>query len=1065
MNPFELAEPATLEEAVAMLVADDPAVRPIAGGTALMLMMKGGWIEPRRLVSLRRVEPAHARIAFEADGGVRIGALATLASLEADARLLALLPALGPTLRTLSSVRIRNVATVGGHLAHGDPHMDLPPLLVALGARVDVLGPDGARSIAVEDLFTGYLETVLRRNELIARLVIPAQAGATAAYLKVTTRAADDWPALGVAVRLRMEGDRIRDAAVVISAATDRVTRLPAAEAALRGARADDGTLRRLGEAVATAPVIGDAHGSEAYKRALLRVHAGRAIRRALGLDASTWERQRAVAVPRGPAAADAKAAGRTQVGRSIARLEARDKVTGRAEYIHNLRLPGMLHGKACRSTVPHARIRSIDTRAAAAMPGVFGVITAEDILRVIPDPYYGPAFHDQPILAHGKVRHIGEPVALVLATDPHVAEAAARAIEVEYEPLPAVFDEVEAATSTAMVHDVLRPAGTFPDLKHLEGRKDTNVALDFVLRRGDTGAAFRDAAHVFEHTFRTQQVMHTPLEPMVSICDPTASPLTVHTSSQMPSFVRIEIARLLGWPENKVRVRTAFLGGGFGAKVYIKVEALAVAAALIARRPVRIALTMEEQFYTITKHPTTVRIRSAVSKEGRVTGRRCEAWWNGGAYADIGPRVTQKSGFTAAGPYDIEHVDLDSHAMYTNLPPAGALRGFGIPQLAWAYESHTDLIARALDIDPVAFRRANILREGRPQATGTLMRDAAIEAVLDRVAERIGWGRPFDRGSGNLRRGRGVAIGFKASISPTTSVATVNLHGDGSCVVLCGTVDMGQGSDTAMAQIAGEVLGIDAGSVRVIHPDTDVTPYDMGTLGSRSTYHMGLAVKRAAEDARDKCLALAAELGMPAETTTVGALLRRRFGMQAGTIVGTGTMIPGYIPTDHDTGQSTNVTPFWMIGGAGAEVEVDTETGQFSVARLVNVADAGTPINPAIVDTQLSGGAIMQLGHTLTEKMEFDAGQLRNPSFADYKIPGLRDMPARMDNETVDARQESGPFGAKGVGETATFGVSAAIANAIHDAVGIRLTELPLTAEALYRALQARDGATAKDS
>jgi CO/xanthine dehydrogenase Mo-binding subunit len=745
------------------------------------------------------------------------------------------------------------------------------------------------------------------------------------------------------------------------------------------------------------------------------------------------------------------------QVGRAIPRLESWQKVTGRAEYVHNLRLPGMLYGKIFRSTFPHARIKSIDTSAAAAVGGVYRVVTADDIRTIVPEPYYGPAFHDQPILAIDKVRYVGEPVAIVLASDPHVAEEATHLIVAEYEALPAVYDEIEALTSKAIVHDELKPAGTFPDLKHMKGRKNTNVALDYHLRRGDAEQALAAADHVFEHTFRTQQVMHTPLEPLVSVAESREDSLTIHTASQSPSFVRIELARLLGWPENRIRVRAPFLGGGFGAKLYIKLEALVAVLALLTRRPVKVSLTMEEQFFTITKHATTFRIKSGVSKDGRITARQCEVWWNGGAYADIGPRVTQKSGFTAPGPYDIEHVAIDSYALYTNLPPAGALRGFGIPQLVWAYESHTDLIARALKLDPLAFRRQNLLRDGRPQATGTLMQDAALGKVLDRIAEVMEWERPVDRGTGPVRRGRGLAIGFKACVAPTTSLAMVTLNADGSCIVYCGTVDMGQGSDTAMAQIAGEVLRMPAESITVVHSDTDATPYDMATLGSRSLFHMGNAVRFAAEDARAKLRALAAEAGLPPETDLpVGDVFRKRYGMQAGNVIGTASFIPSYTPPDYATGLTPNATPFWMVGGAGVEVEVDTETGHVRIARLVNVADVGTPINPKIVATQISGASIMQLGFTMFEKMTFDAGQLRNASLADYKIPGFHDLPGEMVSEAVDAEQRTGPFGAKGVGESGTFGVSPAIANAIEDAVGVRLTTLPLNAEAVYRALRA---------
>jgi CO/xanthine dehydrogenase Mo-binding subunit len=753
------------------------------------------------------------------------------------------------------------------------------------------------------------------------------------------------------------------------------------------------------------------------------------------------------------------------QIGRSLPRLEARAKVSGRAEYTHVMRLPGMLTCKIFRSTLAHGRIKSIDVAAARALPGVFAVYTGEDIRAVIPDPYYGPAFHDQPILALGKVHYVGEPVAAVLADDPHVAEQAAQLIAAEYEELPAVFDEIEAAANKVLVHDELKPASTFADLKHLKGVKGTNCALDFKLRRGDVDKAFASAAQVFEHTFRTQKVLHLSLEPLVAIADYKDDGVTITTASQSPSFVRSEIARLLGVAENRVRVKVPYLGGGYGGKLYIKLEALAVALSMLARRPVKVALAMDEVFYTITKHPSTFRIKTGVDKKGKIVARQCEVWWNGGAYADVGPRVTQKSGFTAPGPYDIDNVAIDSYALYTNLPPAGALRGFGIPQLVWAYESHTDMIARALKRDPLDFRKQNLLREGRPHATGTILKDARVEQVLDRIAARLAWATPFDRGSGPRKRGRGLAVGLKAVIAPTTSVAIVNISGDGSVTLTCGTVDMGQGSDTALAQIVGEVLNMAAETIRIVPRDSDVTPYDMGTLGSRSLFHMGHAVRFAAEEAKAKIAAMAREVGEPeGSNIPLDELFRKKFGMQAGNIVGTGTYKPDYVAPDAATGQTPNATPFWMVAGSGAEVEVDSETGHVRILRLVNVVDAGNPINPKIVETQISGAATMQLGFTLFEKMHIDGGQVTNASLADYKIPGIHDVPALMENEAVEAYQTNGPFGAKGVGELATFGVSPAIANAIDDAVGVRLTELPLTAEAVFRALRAKDGKPLED-
>jgi CO/xanthine dehydrogenase Mo-binding subunit len=365
-------------------------------------------------------------------------------------------------------------------------------------------------------------------------------------------------------------------------------------------------------------------------------------------------------------------------------------------------------------------------------------------------------------------------------------------------------------------------------------------------------------------------------------------------------------------------------------------------------------------------------------------------------------------------------------------------------------------MIARELGLDPIEFRRKNLLREGRPQATGTRMKDAALVQVLDRLETLLDWKKPLDRGSGPIRRGRGVAIGFKACIANTTSLAAVNVNADGSCTVYTSCVDMGQGSDTAMAQIAAEVLQISTEAVTVVHSDTDVTPFDMATLGSRSLFHSGNAVKLAAQDALRQINQLKSELQLPPDTP-IADVFRKKYGMRAGSVMGAGNFIPPYTPPD-ENGQTDNATPFWMVGASGVELEVDTETGRVRITRLVNVADVGTPINPKIVETQLAGAAIMQLGFTLFEKMQFDGnGQLRNASFAEYKIPGFLDLPETILNEAVVAEQKTGPYGAKGVGETGTFGVSPAIANAIHDAVGARLTELPMNPEAIFNALSAR--------
>jgi CO/xanthine dehydrogenase Mo-binding subunit len=760
------------------------------------------------------------------------------------------------------------------------------------------------------------------------------------------------------------------------------------------------------------------------------------------------------------------------EVGRSRPVLEARSKVDGSVDYVLNHIRPRMLHGAILRSTEPHAVLDEIDTAAARACAGVRWVITGRNVAEVIKDPYYGPAFHDQPILALDKVRYIGEPVALVLADQQHLAAAAAGLISVAYRELPPVLNAVMACEDGApLVHAALRPGTAFADLQHLAGVSGTNVALHSRIRHGDIDAGWTASSQVFEHEYETQQVMHAPLESHSAIAEFAAPDrLEVESSTQSPSFVRLELARLLGWREAQVRVMTSYLGGGFGAKLYMKLEALATAAALIARRPVRVAISMDEQFFTISRHATTTRIRTGVDATGILLARSVEAYWDGGAYADIGPRVTQKSGFVAAGPYRIGAVEIDSRAVYTNRTPAGAMRGFGVPQMVFAHESHTDEIAAELGMDPIEFRRRNLLTENDEHATGTVLKSAATLEVLELLEREMRWSHGFDRGAAPLRRGRGVAIALKAVVTPTTSAATLSLAGDGSLTLHQGTVDMGQGSSTAMAVIVGETLGISPEDVIVLTPDTDTTPYDMGTLGSRSTFHMGNAVLAAALDLKRQLTALAADItGLEPGEIALSAgrlgglsfeeIMRARHGAQAGSLLGYGTYTPEYTKPDLATGQSADITAFWMVGAAGAEISVDVETGRVRVDRLVCVADLGTALNPDAARRQLSGSAIMQLGMTLTEEMRYEGGQLTNPGLGFYKVPTALDVPPDIEICLVQRPHPRGPYGAKGVGETGTFAVSPAVANALADATGVRLRRLPLTPERVLRGLHERNG------
>jgi CO/xanthine dehydrogenase Mo-binding subunit len=764
-----------------------------------------------------------------------------------------------------------------------------------------------------------------------------------------------------------------------------------------------------------------------------------------------------------------------TAVGRSTPRNASAAKVRGTAEYIHNLVLPGMLHAAIVRSQHARGTDLAVATDRATAVPGVVRVVTAADAERLLDTTTFGPAFHDRPVLATDEVRYVGEPVAVVVATSIRAARAAAELVEVDLEPSPGVFDPVEAATPGApLVHETLRPGVTFPDLAHLRDVSGTNVAMTTKLRHGDLERSLAGSELVYDHTFTTSAVVHTPLEPNVVVVEPTDNGVTAHSATQSPSFVRAELARLLGWPEHRVRVRTAFLGGGFGAKLYMHIEPIALVCALATGRPVRLALTMDEQFLTISRHGTVVRLRTGVRRDGTFVARRCEIWWNGGAYADIGPRVGQKSGFVAAGPYRFEAVSIDSHVVYTNLTPAGAMRGFGIPQVVFAYESQTDIIAQDLGMDPVALRRLNLLREGDVHHSGTPTTGARTGEVLEELVERMAWDDPFDTGEGSVRRGRGVAIALKAVVTPSTSVATVSLSGDGSVTAYCSTADVGQGSETAYAQLVAEVLGVDEGDVHVVHADTDVTPYDMGTLGSRSLYHVGNALVAAATDVRDQVLATAGtlldvdpgQLRLYAgsvlnrdgqDKLTLRDLMRGRFGMQGGNLIGSASFTPPYERPDPETGRSSAVTAFWMVGAAGAEVEVDIETGKVRVTRAITIGDCGRLINPTVVRTQLTGGAIMQLGMTLSEEMRYEGGQLTNAGLGFYKIPSIQDVPVRIEGIAVPSHQHDGPFGAKGVGEIGTFALSPAVANAVAHATGARLFGLPLTPDRVATALADR--------
>lgn len=762
-------------------------------------------------------------------------------------------------------------------------------------------------------------------------------------------------------------------------------------------------------------------------------------------------------------------------VGQSVYRKDAAQKVTGQVLHVGNIEMPGMLHVAVLRSPYAHARITRIEKSKAEVLDGVAVVLTGPEIVERLPgvDPYFGPAFRDQPILAMDKVCFIGDPVVAVAAKDRRTAEDALQLIDVEYEPLPPVLDVLEAAKpGSPLVHQQHRPARAFADLAHVKAGQQSNICYHFKLRTGDVDSAFAAADRVFEDTFSSPPAQHLPMEPHVTLVYLDENQrLNVWTASQTPSYVRTELANTFGISMNRIRVRVPYLGGGYGAKLYAKLEPLVTAFALITKKPVRYALTREEEFLTITKHKVITKIKTAI-KNGSITARKCEVYWDTGAYAEIGPRVVHKSGYTSAGPYRIPNVWIDSYCVYTNHVPAGAFRGFGVPQVVWAYDSQMDIIARAIGADPVEFRLKHALDEGEAFATGTPVRSFGVKQAIQEAAKAIEWSKTQPARFGTKLRGKGIASGVKAVLTPSISGAIVIMNDDGTVNVLSSTVEMGQGSETMMAQIVAEELGVSFDQVHVVQPDTDITPYDTITAGSRSTYHMGNAVRMAAGKIKAELFRVVAKKlevnpvdlvasggrifvrGTEERGMTISEAFLVKFGSLGTTLTGEAICQPEAMPMDPETGQSEKCTEYWFPSATSAEVEVDTETGKVRLVQFYSVGDTGTAINPKHCEQQLLGSAITHLGLTLFEEMIFEEGQLVNGSLLDYQVASIKDLPDTFRPIIVQVPHETGPFGAKGVGETGTLTVSAAIANAIDDATGTRIRELPITPEKILRAL-----------
>ena len=759
-------------------------------------------------------------------------------------------------------------------------------------------------------------------------------------------------------------------------------------------------------------------------------------------------------------------------VGHRVPRVDAAEKVTGRAVYGVDLRFPGMLEAKILRSPLPHARIRSIDTTRAERLRGVRAVVTGKDA----PYTHNASIIKDWCFFAQEKVRHVGEAVAAVAAVDEETAEEALELIDVDYEELPPVFDPEEAMKPDApRVHERLME---YPRAGAFHPVPDSNICNHFKLRRGEVERGFADAAVVVEERYSTAMMQHCPMEVHVAVAQRSMDGrITCWTSAQSPYWTRFELATALGIPMSDIRIIVPHVGGGFGAKHAVKVEQYVITLAMKAgNRPVRLALTRAEEFGTsLVRQPTILEVKTGAAKDGRLLARQIRIVWNTGAYADLSPAVSRNAGFAAAGPYVIPHVWVDSYCVYTNNPVSGAFRGFGVPEVTWAGESQLDVVARKLGMDPLELRLRNAVEEGSESVLGETLHSVGVKECLRKASAAVGWGQ-----AKAPRRGRGVACMHKSTGTPTSSAGFVKLNEDGTVSLLSSGVEMGQGASTVLAQIVAEELGVRPEHIRVVAPDTDVTPYERSSTSSRTTFHAGNALLFAARDAKEQILQIAADLleaapadlelrdervwvkGVPDRSVPLSKLWNAgMYSRGQYPILGRGAYSTTgiYDPLDPETGRSKRSTAFWMYAAQAAEVEVDVETGKVTVLKLTAAHDMGKAINPQTCEQQIEGALVMGLGQALFEQLHLDRGRPLNPSFIEYKIPCTLDIPT-LETFLVEATHDDGPFGAKGLGEPGLAPTAAAIGNAILDAIGVRMRDLPITAEKVIAALrQATDG------
>jgi CO/xanthine dehydrogenase Mo-binding subunit len=771
-------------------------------------------------------------------------------------------------------------------------------------------------------------------------------------------------------------------------------------------------------------------------------------------------------------------------VGHSPARQEGTDKLTGAAVYVSDMTLPGMLQAQVKKSPHARAKIRRIDVTRAAQLPGVRAILTGQDL-----DYRLGLYVVDKNILAKGEVRHYGEAVAAVAADTLAIAKQAADLIEVDYEVLPGVLNHMDALKEGApLVHPDL---GTYDYVKAVfSPQAGTNIANVSKCRKGDIEKGFAEAAWTIEREYTNPSVQHVPMETHVAIAQwNTGDNVTIWSSAQSPFTVRDLFCHAFKLPLSNVRVIIPNVGGGFGGKAGIHLEPLVACLSRKAGgRPVKFQATREEEFSLLPcRSALTYRIKTGVLADGKIIAQKMEMFWDAGAYADYAVNVTRASGYSAAGPYEIPNAWLDAYTIYTNKPYGTAYRGFGHVEFFWGLERHMELVAQTIGMDPLEFRRKNLLRPGSLTLTGEKItaHSGDVRKCLDAVAESIHYGEltPTEKAREartGLKIGKGLATLHKAPAMPpfTATAVIVKMNSDGSVLVNVGLTEIGQGSTTAFAQIAAERLNFALEKVKVtVEKDTDRDPYDWQTVASKGLMLTGNALilacadllEKAYSDAGQVLRAKACDLDHDGERIFVKHAPDRSVSFAqlavgyaypdgnaiGGPLVGVGRYVAqGLTNLNKETGQGLPALD-WTYGAHGIIVEVNAATGQYHILKIASAYDVGKAINLELVRGQCIGGMVQGLGTALCEGYIYDLqGHLLNPSFTDNKIPTSRDLPDEIECIIVETAQLDGPFGARGVGEHPMISVAPALGNAIKNAVGAELTHMPIRSEDVWRAI-----------